>query len=173
MELHLIRHTSVDVPKGYCYGHMDVSLATTFEDEAQHTLSQITTVDTKTIYSSPSQRCVKLAQKINPIFKTDDRLMELNFGDWEGLLWDDLNEGYALEWMNDYVNLACPNGESFQELVHRFEQFILEIKKHNKDLIIVTHSGIIRAAFHYFDRIPFDKLFDVEVAFGSVHAFKL
>lgn len=34
MEVILIRHTSVDVPPGMCYGQTDVPLKPTFETEA-------------------------------------------------------------------------------------------------------------------------------------------
>lgn len=34
MEVILIRHTSVDVPTGVCYGQTDVPLRATFEQEA-------------------------------------------------------------------------------------------------------------------------------------------
>lgn len=34
MEIFLIRHTSVDVPPGVCYGQTDVPLKPTFEQEA-------------------------------------------------------------------------------------------------------------------------------------------
>lgn len=173
MDLFLIRHTSVDVPKGLCYGHSNVPLAKSFESEVEQVLSRLKGVNTDRIYSSPSSRCADLAKKINPFYKTDDRLMELNFGDWEGLNWDNLTDEYALGWMNDYVNLSCPKGESFQNLMDRFEQFMEEIENRNEDLILITHSGIIRAAYQHFNNIPFDKLFDVEVSFGSVHIFKL
>lgn len=35
MEVILIRHTSVDVPPGTCYGQSDVPLRDTFEQEAE------------------------------------------------------------------------------------------------------------------------------------------
>ncbi|MCP4553109.1 MAG: alpha-ribazole phosphatase [Bacteroidetes bacterium] len=173
MDLFFIRHTSVDVPKGLCYGHSNVPLSKSFEVESQQVLSQLKGVNIDRIYSSPLSRCTDLAGKINASYKTDDRLKELNFGDWEGLKWDDLNNEYGLKWMNDYVNLSCPNGESFQNLMDRFEQFIKEVENKNEHLILVTHSGIIRAAYHYFNNIPIKKLFDVAVLFGSVHTFKL
>ena len=37
MEVILVRHTSVDVPKGTCYGWTDVPVRDTFEQEAQAT----------------------------------------------------------------------------------------------------------------------------------------
>ena len=34
MDVFLIRHTSVDVPKGFCYGATDVALSDSFAIEA-------------------------------------------------------------------------------------------------------------------------------------------
>ena len=36
MNIYLIRHTSVDVPKGLCYGQSDVPLRPTFEAEVAY-----------------------------------------------------------------------------------------------------------------------------------------
>ena len=41
MEVILIRHTSVDVPKGVCYGQTDVPLRDIFEEEASITAQQL------------------------------------------------------------------------------------------------------------------------------------
>lgn len=35
MKMTLVRHTSVDVPKGVCYGQSDVGLRATFAEEAE------------------------------------------------------------------------------------------------------------------------------------------
>ena len=37
MDIILVRHTSVDVPKGTCYGWTDVPVRNTFEKEAEVT----------------------------------------------------------------------------------------------------------------------------------------
>ena len=41
MVVYLIRHTSVDVPQGVCYGQTDVPLNPTFEEEAAKAFSLI------------------------------------------------------------------------------------------------------------------------------------
>ena len=41
MVVYLIRHTSVDVPQGVCYGQTDVPLKPTFEEEAAQTSAQL------------------------------------------------------------------------------------------------------------------------------------
>ena len=62
MEVILIRHTSVDVPPGVCYGQTDVPLKPTFEQEAaitQENLKNYLPFDH--VYTSPLTRCVRLA----------------------------------------------------------------------------------------------------------------
>ena len=62
MEVVLVRHTSVDVPKGTCYGQTDVPVRDTFEQEAECTrrsLEQYLPFDK--VYSSPLTRARKLA----------------------------------------------------------------------------------------------------------------
>ena len=41
MVVYLIRHTSVDVPQGVCYGQTDVPLNPTFEEEAAQTSARL------------------------------------------------------------------------------------------------------------------------------------
>ena len=41
MVVYLIRHTSVDIPQGVCYGQTDVPLNPTFEEEAAQTSARL------------------------------------------------------------------------------------------------------------------------------------
>ena len=85
MEVILIRHTSVDVPPGVCYGQTDVPLKPTFEQEAaitQENLKNYLPFDH--VYTSPLTRCVRLASYCGyPDAERDKRIMEINFGSWE------------------------------------------------------------------------------------------
>ena len=84
MNIYLIRHTSVDVPKGLCYGQSDVPLRPTFEIEAAVTKAKIESIHFDMAYTSPLSRCTRLAQYCGFGDATrDPRILELNFGDWE------------------------------------------------------------------------------------------
>ena len=62
MEVILIRHTSVDVPPGMCYGQTDVPLKPTFEAEAAVTAENLKAyLPFDHVYTSPLTRCVRLA----------------------------------------------------------------------------------------------------------------
>lgn len=54
MNIYLIRHTSVDVPKGLCYGQSDdVPLRPTFEIEAAVTKAKIESIHFDMAYTHP------------------------------------------------------------------------------------------------------------------------
>ena len=66
MEVIFIRHTSVDVPPGVCYGQTDVPLRNSFEQEAAVTSGNLKSYrpngrDFDYVYTSPLSRCVRLA----------------------------------------------------------------------------------------------------------------
>ena len=61
MKVTLIRHTSVAVASGTCYGQTDVPLRDTFEQEAFNTLQALAGMHFDKVYTSPLSRCVRLA----------------------------------------------------------------------------------------------------------------
>ena len=93
MEIVLVRHTSVGVPKGTCYGWSDVPVAATFETEAAETKRRLGTEPFDAVYSSPLTRARKLAAYCGwPSPVVDDRLKEMNMGDWEMKLFDEIED---------------------------------------------------------------------------------
>ena len=87
MPLVLIRHTRVDVPAGVCYGQREVPLAASFDAEAAEVWSQLPWPP-DIVWTSPSERCRKLAERLGGEVRVDDRLRELHFGEWEGPTWE-------------------------------------------------------------------------------------
>ena len=140
MKVTLIRHTRVGVPKGTCYGWSDVPLAETFEEEAATTRknldrqlreSPLHLADFDRVYSSPLTRARKLAAFCGyPSPLVDDRLKEMNMGDWEMRLYDDIAkvDSHILDWYNDYMHLAATGGESFPIMYARVAEFLDELK---------------------------------------------
>ena len=78
----------------------------------------------------------------------DNRLFEIDFGDWEGILWDDINKNELDLWMDKFVTNPPPNGESFNQMFTRVSNLIdmLRNKKVDK-VLIITHAGVIRCFF--------------------------
>jgi alpha-ribazole phosphatase len=172
MEIYLVRHTETICEKGVCYGQSDIGLAEPFEAVFKNIVSQLP--QEAIIFSSPLQRCVILAEYIqNNIktisFKKEDRLMEMNFGDWEMKNWNDIPPEQLNPWMEDFVNIAASNGESFIELHERVGSFLAEIPKEiNTPIIIVAHAGIIRSILCHQSFLPLKDAFNNKVNFGDV-----
>lgn len=172
MKVYLIRHTAVDVPAGICYGQTDVPLKKTFEAEAEKVKQRIADAGFDAVYSSPLSRCRRLANHCGFENATlDDRLKELNFGDWEMGKWHELD---MTSWDSDWVNVSTPNGEAFLHLYNRLTSFLDDLKTNDYDKVAVfTHGGIISAAKSYFGQQELKHAFDDIVKYGEVVEFEL
>lgn len=73
----------------------------------------------------------------------DERLNEIDFGDFEMKSYDELKDDPAfIRWCegDNWANV-CPNGESGQEMIRRAEEAFSDYI--GKDCIIICHGGII------------------------------
>ena len=113
MEIFLIRHTTPLIEKGICYGQTDLDITDSFEEEVSMIQPHLRQTNIK-VYSSPLQRCAKLANALyrSEIIEYHDELMELNCVDWEMQKWDEIPKSAIQPWMDDFVNVVVPNGES-------------------------------------------------------------
>ena len=173
MEIYLVRHTETVCEKGICYGQSDVALAEPFGLIFENIISQLPSE--AIIFSSPLQRCVILAKYIQNKIKTisyqeDERLMEMNFGNWEMKNWNDIPPEQLNPWMEDFVNIRAYNGESFVELHKRTGIFLSEqiSKKADKPIVIITHAGIIRSFLCHHTSLPLKDAFQNKADFGQV-----
>lgn len=169
MEIYLVRHTETVCAKGICYGQSDVALLEPYGEQFDGIKSQIPA--TAKVYSSPLIRCVELARHLSETsIDTDSRLIEMDFGDWEMKPWDAIPADDFTPWMNDFVNVAVPNGESFVDLYHRVNDFFKnELPKNdNTPVVIVAHAGVIRSILCMISALPLQEAFQNKVDFGQV-----
>ena len=145
MEIYLIRHTSVNVPKGTCYGFTDVPLKDTFETEAAQTKKQLEGLTFDCVYTSPLSRATKLAEFCGfPDAIRDDRLKEMNMGEWEMQMFDKINDPNLQKWYDNYLDHPTTGGESFRDLYNRVSSFLHELKqKEFQRVAIFAHGGVL------------------------------
>lgn len=172
--LYLVRHTSVDVPQGTCYGQADVALASTFEDEATTVKSRLTSICFGAVYASPLIRCTKLAQYCGySSYIEDSRLMEMSFGRWEYRLWDSINDPQLAEWFAGWKTERTPQGESFEDVCQRARAFLREAAQHKQDVLAFTHAGFIRAAWVVLGIRTPEEAFATSLKFGEIASIQL
>jgi len=176
MEIYLVRHTETICEKGICYGQSDVDIAEPFQIVFDEIITQLPSE--AVIFSSPLKRCVILAKHIQEKIKTisyqeDERLKEMNFGDWELKSWNEIPSEELNPWMEDFVNIKVSNGESFTELHERVGNFLSnEISNLKHPVIIVAHAGIIRSILCHQTSLPLKDAFENKVNFGQVIKIK-
>jgi alpha-ribazole phosphatase len=174
MEIHVIRHTSVASGKELCYGQYDVVLADTFSEEVVEIKGKLSN-DFDAIYCSPLLRCKILAESLhlpNIIYEND--LKEINFGSWENIKWNDINQEELGFWMEDFVNRSPPEGEKLIELYKRVESFLDQLSSRSLDkVLIISHAGVIRCMWSYILEVPLANIFKIPIGHGELFTFNL
>ncbi|OFY87749.1 MAG: alpha-ribazole phosphatase [Bacteroidetes bacterium RIFCSPLOWO2_12_FULL_35_15] len=172
MEIHFVRHIETSAEKGICYGQLDVGIPDDYKAHHEQIINSLEN-NYDLVFSSPLKRCKLLAEQISENVNFDDRLMEISFGDWEGKKWDDINQMDLSNWMENYITIAPPRGESLIDLVDRVSAFLNELKKQNfTKVLIITHAGIIRCAMNVLNSVPLEKIMFENVEYGEIIKFK-
>ena len=170
MNIYLIRHTAVYNPNKLCYGQSEIPLEENFTVDFDWIKDHLQLKEDTLFYSSPFRRCTKLANFLsNDQYKTDPRLTELNFGDWEMKPWNTIPEKELTPWMEDFVNHRMKKGENFNDLYERAIQFYEELTStETQDIVILTHAGVIRSITSYILDFPLEKAFNLQVDYSSI-----
>ena len=108
--------------------------------------------DIDVIYVSPLLRTRETAEIAKQISEftgeviIDDRLREFDMGDFEGRPRSEYIE-YENKIGGNTLDFVIPNGESYRQINSRVSDFIYDIDKkyEGKNILIVTHAGIIKA----------------------------
>ena len=171
MEIVLIRHTSVAVPKAVCYGQTDVDVAATFEEEAARTKAELSAYEPfDAVYSSPLKRARLLAAYCgyeHPV--VDARLMEMSMGDWEMRPYAEFVDDYSREWFENYLTMPTPGGESFQMLYKRVAAFLDELRQRDYQRVaIFAHGGVLACAGVYGGLYDVEHIWDHPVEYGGI-----
>ncbi len=158
-EIVFIRHSSLAVPRGVCYGFSNIDVSHNFYNEANNLKRNLNVFKPDLVISSPLQRCVKLAvHTFDTEPEINTNLKEVNYGDWEGRTWEEINiEGDNL-WMYANINNQPPNGESFGELRDRvITELDLIVKREEGKIAVVCHGGVIRSVLSHLLHTPLEK----------------
>jgi probable phosphoglycerate mutase len=95
----------------------------------------------ETVWSSDLRRAVETARLVAGEPAIDARLRELDFGDLEGLKWDECARSQR-DALRRFEGFIAPGGESVEQLRKRVHAFLTEIQMGIH--LLVTHGGVIR-----------------------------
>lgn len=159
MNLYVVRHGETTENKTQMMqGNMDTELNEVGINQAKLVKEQVLKEKIDLIISSPKKRTLKTAEIISdnniPII-TDERLLSRDHGEFEGMSRNDVN---IEEYWNIKKNIQYKKAESVKHIYDRIESLLNDIKTNYKDknILLVTHSGICRILYYYFNGIPED-----------------
>ncbi len=169
-KLIIIRHgQSIGNATGRFLGHTDLDLSELGYKQANTTADYLKNEKIDKIFSSDLLRAyntaVPHAKMRNLDVNTSKKLRELNAGDWENLVVDEIIEKYGREvyesyWTDCFGTFDFYGGEAVSEGGIRFYNEVLRICQENagKTVLIAAHAAVIRAFWGYISGISWDKL---------------
>ena len=134
-------------------GRLDVNLSEKGVGQAQRAARALVAWKPDRIISSPLKRCHAIADpaaaELGLEVIDDERLIEINFGEVEGIVKDTLPEmGLAFPWeIRDGASVAAPGAESFEDILERARGFVGYVATLPGKTVCVTHGGFTRAVF--------------------------
>ena len=175
MNVYLVRHTSVDVPRETCYGQSDVPLKPTFPQEAALVKEKLENLFPDkslldAVYSSPLSRCTRLAEFCGYGFAVrEPRILELNFGEWEMQNYNEITDPHLQVWFQDWINVRPTGGESFRDQYNRVSAFLQELKSLGmENVLLFCHGGVLACAKVLSGRMEAKDAFSELDDYGSV-----
>ena len=165
MRLILIRHPKPLCEKGICYGRLDLECEPHALSEAVRRLSKME--HASRVFTSPAKRARDLAARLGTQLIVDERLQELNFGEWEGRRWETLGREAIDAWSQGLPDSAPPNGETLTAMAARCASWLESLQPSESPILAVTHAGPIRVMMAILNGEPLLAYFTVPVPFAE------
>lgn len=143
MRIQLARHGETKWSRsGQHTGTTDLPLTEEGERQAAALGARLGGQEFDLVVSSPASRAVATAKAVGLPFETDDRLVELDYGDYEGLTTVQIR-GRVPSW--DLWYEGCPGGETVEEVGERCDAVLQRlIESGAKHVLLFGHSHTFR-----------------------------
>lgn len=153
-----IRHGETGMAGTFC-GHSDPDLNPAGESQVVRLAEDVTMLGIEHIYSSDLRRTAQTATAIAQRIGVDvvylPALREIDFGLWEGLKWQQIEDRFPAEadrWLREFPLQSAPGGEAYADFTARVDAAFALIRERaaGKNAAIVTHRGVMRYALTKF-----------------------
>jgi len=104
-------------------------------------------------------------------YAVDERLMEIAYGDWEGLTLPEIDArmpGMLAARERDKWDFAPPGGESYGQLAERIGAWYAGLAA---DTVVAAHGGGARALMALLHLLPREEATHAQIAQGAVYVF--
>ncbi|WP_346354290.1 alpha-ribazole phosphatase [Azotosporobacter soli] len=178
----LIRHGETEWNKNMKYqGQTDVPLSDAGRKQAEKLASRLSKVDFAAVYSSDLIRAYETATVLAAPHELPvtvcPGLKEINFGEWEGLTYDNISGQWSGEMQRLFSRpneVEIPSGESFYQVQQRVVASLEELVKahENETILVVSHGAAIRTAICAALEIPLNNLWSIRQDNTALNIFE-
>lgn len=154
LNIYLLRHgeTAWNADGNRYCGRTDLPLTEKGIQQAEAVRQQLTNITLTAVYASPLKRALRTAEIASGGKRvvTDNRLIEIDFGVWEGKTKEEFiaeNRNLWHNWINDpEITQAGGTGETAGTVVSRADSFFKHLlETHTSgNILVVGHNGLNR-----------------------------
>ena len=174
----MVRHGDTELNSAERYwGQSDVKLSAAGLRQAEKLRDHLVTEKIGAIYASNLRRASVTAETIASKHQlkviTCAELCEVNFGELEGLTFDEISQLYpevTRLWVERSPELQFPGGESFDEFNERVSKFLGRLEKHadEETILIVAHSGVLRTLMCHLIGLELHRRWQIRLDLASL-----
>lgn len=183
-QLYFIRHGEVEEKYHKVFGgsRIDMALSPLGQRQGEAVAAWLKDTRIDKIYASPmlrvQQTLAPLATQCGLRPELMDGLREIDFGDWTGHRWDEVQSKFgvsAFDWLEIMENDGITNGESAHGFTSRVQECLLRIlhaHPHQK-VAVFCHGGIIRVMIALLLEMPLTRMAHFNIEYGSISVVEL
>lgn len=178
----LVRHGETNWNReGRYQGQIDTPLSAFGLEQGRKVAAALKEVPIDICYASPLSRSYDTASMCaeahNLSIIKDERLLEINHGEWEGLLAAEVQERYpqlAAQWRQTVVGVQMPGGENMEDVRARsmaaFQEYAA--KHEGQTVLVVAHDAVNKAVICDILDIGLSKFWQVKQDNTCINVFE-
>ena len=179
MDLYLVRHgeTESNIERRY-QGWSESPLSQAGIRQAEKAAHFLGRQNLSGLYCSDLSRAFHTARVIGSSSglkpEVTPLLREINFGRWEGMTYDEIEQQYGNDirnWLDDPFNRSAPDGETLDQVCARMKSFLEHLEQQGNEgqsFAAVSHGGSIRALLFNVLGMDTASFWDLKVANASI-----
>ncbi|MES2155956.1 MAG: histidine phosphatase family protein [bacterium] len=178
--LWFLRHGEIEAGKvGAFIGRSEADLSPLGKHQAEAIKVYLESAAVDAIVASPRRRA---KDTVRPLASASGRIVdvrpgfaEMDFGSWEGKMWEDIlrsDAAIAEEWQADPGAVACPGGESGNAFAARIDEALANLLAEFKgrSVVLAAHAGTNRAILGHILKRPYMDCFAFAQDYGCINA---
>ncbi len=177
--LYLIRHGEVETRYHRIFGgsRIDMELSDFGRQQAGRLANWLARIPLDAVYASPMRRVQLTWEPSRRLFPSDPVILpglrEIDFGDWTGLGWNDVESRFgmsAYDWLHHLEEDRVAGAESLGAFQERLASSLTQIleEQAGRTVAVFCHGGVIRGLLSRLLQQPLRWFEHVEVDYASV-----